>query len=289
VLLGALAVVSHELFGRSLTLGAGYDSITWALDPTRTAGLVAALLALRSLATLSTVAGGGVGGMFIPLAIEGTLLGRVIGALVRPELNSLLFPLLGASAFLGAGYRVPLSGVVFVAETTGRPGFIVPGLIATMVAQLFMGRASVSDAQVAATAGHLERRFGLPLTTVLRRDVPTVRSSTTLAEFYEHHLLTHRELVVPVVDGSAYAGIMVVDDLRTVPREQWASVTVGGCLRKDSPVAVPDWTIREALEVMESRDVDMLPVVHDGRFVGVVTTTAILELDDILRRTSDEE
>ena len=55
-----------------------------------------------------------------------------------------LFPVLGIAAFLGAGYRVPLAAVVFVAESTGRPGFVVPGLIAAASAQLMMGRTSVS-------------------------------------------------------------------------------------------------------------------------------------------------
>ncbi|MGH9279690.1 MAG: chloride channel protein [Acidimicrobiales bacterium] len=287
--LAGLVVLSDHLFGRPLTLGAGYNSMGWALDPSRAVLLVLALLGLRTLATIFTVAGGGVGGLFIPLVIEGALLGRAIGGIFRPDTDSVLFPLLGASAFLGAGYRVPLSGVVFVAETTGRPGFIVPGLIATMVAQLFMGRTSVSDSQVQARAGHLQRRAALPLTSALRPDMPTVAPGTTLADFYEHHLLAHRELLVPVVDGPTYVGVILVDELKAVPRAEWGSVTVAERMKRDFPVAPVDWTLHDALAAMEAEDVDLLPVVHDGAFVGVVTTTAILELDEILRRTSDEE
>jgi hypothetical protein len=36
---------------------------------------------------------------------------------------------------------------MFVAESTGRPGFVVPGLLAAAVPQLVMGRASVSPYQ----------------------------------------------------------------------------------------------------------------------------------------------
>ncbi len=36
---------------------------------------------------------------------------------------------------------------MFVAETTGRPGFIVPGLIAAVVAELLMAKTSVTDYQ----------------------------------------------------------------------------------------------------------------------------------------------
>ena len=45
------------------------------------------------------------------------------------------FLVVGAAAFLGAGYRVPLAAVTFVAESTGRPGFVVPGLLAAVAAE----------------------------------------------------------------------------------------------------------------------------------------------------------
>jgi CIC family chloride channel protein len=142
----ALAALAQVVFDEALTVGAGYDSVTWALDPDRAAGLVALLLLLRAGATVLTVAGGGVGGLFIPLVVEGALVGRLLG-------SGTLFPLVGVAAFLGAGYRVPLAGVMFVAESTGRPGFVVPGVIASMVAQLFMGRHSASTYQVSTRDG----------------------------------------------------------------------------------------------------------------------------------------
>jgi CIC family chloride channel protein len=142
----AIAALAQLVFGEALTVGAGYDSVTWALDPDRATGLVLLLLLLRAGATVATVAGGGVGGLFIPLVVEGALVGRLLG-------SGTLFPLVGMAAFLGAGYRVPLAGVMFVAESTGRPGFVVPGVIASMVAQLFMGRHSASIHQVSTRDG----------------------------------------------------------------------------------------------------------------------------------------
>jgi CIC family chloride channel protein len=154
--LAALAGGSYALFGTGLTLGAGYDNLKWAFDPHRAIGLVIALLLLRALATILTVGGGGAGGLFIPLVIEGALVGRAVGGILGTAVTgSNLFPLVGVAAFLGAGYRVPLTGVVFAAEASGRPGFIVPGLIASVVAQLLMGRASASEFQVADRASQL--------------------------------------------------------------------------------------------------------------------------------------
>ena len=151
--LAALALLADGAFGKPLTLGAGYDNLTWALDPRRSVGLIVLLLLLRAAATFTTVSGGGSGGLFIPLVIEGALLGRAVGTAFRSAAaGATFFPLVGVSAFLGAGYQVPLAAVVFAAETSGRPGFIVPALIAALVAQLFMGRASVSSYQVVTRA-----------------------------------------------------------------------------------------------------------------------------------------
>jgi chloride channel protein, CIC family len=142
----AIGVLSFALFARGLTLGPGYDAIHWSLDPSRSLELVASLLVLRSFATIFAVTGGGAGGLFIPLVVEGWLLGRCAEGIAATGTS--LFPVIGAAAFLGAGYRTPIAAVVFVAETTGRPGFIVPGLVATAVAQLVMGSRSVTDQQL---------------------------------------------------------------------------------------------------------------------------------------------
>ncbi len=101
---------------------------------------------LRIVATAATVSGGGVGGLFIPLVVTGALLGHAAGALL-PGLDNHLALVIGVAAVLGAGYRVPLAAVVFVAEATGRPGFVVPALLAAVAADLMMGRRSVTSYQ----------------------------------------------------------------------------------------------------------------------------------------------
>lgn len=151
ITLAVIFVAARLLAGANLTTGPGYDTIRWALDPGHDVWLVAAILALRCIATSTAVAGGGVGGLFIPLVVAGALAGRIVGGTIN-ALDTSLFTVIGVAAFLGAGYRVPLAAVVFVAEATGRPGFIVPGLLAAVVAELMMGHGSVTTYQRAANA-----------------------------------------------------------------------------------------------------------------------------------------
>jgi CIC family chloride channel protein len=146
--IAGLFALGRVMTGESLVLTPGYGVITWALDPKHGVALLLAILVLRCLASAASVGGGGVGGLFVPLVVAGALLGRAFaGALGQGDPS--LFLVVGIAAFLGAGYRVPLAAVMFVAETTGRPGFVVPGLIAAVVAELMMGRASVTTYQVA--------------------------------------------------------------------------------------------------------------------------------------------
>jgi chloride channel protein, CIC family len=149
--LAVLFVITRALTGESLSLGPGYDVITWALSPSRATGLVLAMLVIRCVATSATVAGGGAGGLFVPLVVAGSLLGRAVGGAFGDETS--LFVVIGVAAFLGAGYRVPLAAVMFVAETTGRPGFVVPGLLAAVAAELVMGHSSVTAYQMRAEPG----------------------------------------------------------------------------------------------------------------------------------------
>jgi CIC family chloride channel protein len=146
VALAALFAVTWLLTDEPLAIGIGYHTIDWALDPDRALWLVGVVLLVRCLSTAATVAGGGVGGLFIPLVVAGALLGRLAVGVLGGG-NVTLFVVIGVAAFLGAGYRVPLAAVMFVAETTGRPGFIVPGLLAAVAAMLMMGRASITAYQ----------------------------------------------------------------------------------------------------------------------------------------------
>jgi CIC family chloride channel protein len=144
--LALIAWIGDLLAHEPVTIGVGYQTIAWAVEPRRAVWLLLAILILRALATATVVAGGGVGGLFIPLVVTGALLGRAAGV-VLPGLDDHLAVIVGVAAVLGAGYRVPLAAVVFVAEATGRPGFIVPALLAAVAADLVMGRASVTAYQ----------------------------------------------------------------------------------------------------------------------------------------------
>jgi CIC family chloride channel protein len=280
-----LAYLAEATFDDPLSLGSGYDVIGWVADPARSLWLVAFLLLIRTVAVLATTGGGGVGGLFVPLVVAGALLGRLGGEL--PGLDqSQLWLVVGMAAFAGAGYRTPFAAVAFVAETTGQPGFLIPAVVATAVAQLVMGRDSVSAAQRAGRFSRLDRRGGMPISMVVETDVLTVPPDATVDELTEHHLVGRRQRSVPVVDGEVYCGMVMLDDASRVRRDARAETPVSAVVRAHGPTAQVTWLVRDVLRSMQEADIDLVAVIDsDDRFVGVVTTGAILRLDEILERT----
>jgi CIC family chloride channel protein len=292
VVLGVLVVASDRLFEEPLTLGPGYEIVDW-LRHDHSIGLVLLLFVFRAVATLTTIGAGGVGGLFIPLAVQGILLGTVVGEGLAyvgwGSASDSVWTVLGLAAFLAAGYRTPIAAVMFVAESSAGTA-VVPALIAAAVSQLVAGRASVSAAQRVERLGHLEERVTLPLASALTTDVMTVPPDATVAEFVWVHAMGQRQRVVPVVDGSLYLGLCTLEDAAAIDRDQWENATVASILVADGPVARPSWSLRDALAAMD-RSGDGLVAVADenGNFAGVVYESEIVKLSEILDETEGRD
>src|SRR6201999_3963984 len=120
VVIAVLFALGEAVSGEPLIVGSGYEVLAWVADPARSGWAILAVLVLRGLATSATVAGGGVGGLFVPLVVAGALTGALVGNVINPgDLD--LFIVIGVAAFLGAWYRGPLAAGMFVGQTTGRP------------------------------------------------------------------------------------------------------------------------------------------------------------------------
>lgn len=144
-------LVGIFLLGRALTdenvaITAGFNATEWALDPDNSIPLLLAVLAVRVVATAVSVGGGMVGGLFVPLLAMGGIVGAIVADVGSVEETG-LYVLVGGAAFLGAGYGTPLAALAFVAESTGLPGFLIPGVVAVAAGQLVMSNRTVSPAQ----------------------------------------------------------------------------------------------------------------------------------------------
>ena len=290
VVLSGLALASDYLFNAPLSLGPTAEGqlLTWVLNPEESLALLGTLLAIRVVATSTVLASGGVGGVFIPLAVFGLIIGRLVGGWIELGPESLaFFPFIGVAAFLAAGYRTPLAAVMFVAETTGAPAFVVPALIAVAVSQVLIGSSSVSQYQRDSRTGHLERRLEMPVNSAMATNVPTVAADAPIADFVWGIALPRKQLEAAVVGPDRnFMGVIRLSDTREVDRNDWMTVTCGEVMETDIEPARPSWTLREVTEAMADADIELYPVVDSGgRVVGAVSENAIVKLVDFLNET----
>ena len=285
--MAGLALLADATFDEVLSLGPGIKAMEWVVHQDALE-LIALLFGIRVAATLATVLGDGVGGLFIPLATLGVIVGQFVGVALDHPANG-LYPTLGLAAFLGAGYRAPIAAVMFVAESTGAAAFVVPALVAAAVSQVVGGPSSVIEFQRSKRLGHIEQRFTLPLSSILTTDVLTVPPDATVSEFVYMHVLGRRERVVPVVSGSKYLGMAQLVQLSSVERDQWETATVESMMTTGLPSGSPSWTVRDAVVAMEAADIDVLAVTDSGgNFIGVVTEDDVVRLGEILDETEGQ-
>jgi CBS domain-containing protein len=80
------------------------------------------------------------------------------------------------------------------------------------------------------------------------------------------------------MQGDFLAGLITLAEIRHVPREQWAQTPVGFAMIPIERLHVlsPQQNLREALSQLDGHEAGQLPVVQDGRLLGVLNRDAIM-------------
>ncbi len=281
-----LAPIAMWWFDAPLHLGPSYAAIEWAAQPDRTVTVLCGLFAVRAAATWFGVAGGGMGGLFIPLVTEGAIVGSIFERLVDSP-NPHLFPTIGIAAFLGAGYRTPLAGVAFVAEATGEPGFLVPALLAAAAAQLVMGTASFSTYQRNERLPDVEPLSRLPVGDIMTPSADTIDADLDLTAVVAAMLRQNRRWA-PVVDSTGYVGLIAVTDISQVPMPEWPNVTARQVARTDVAPAAPTETVEAVADRMRAGVSEAMAVTTSNTVIGVVTLRDVTNIEVLLDRLNNE-
>ncbi|HZL05399.1 MAG TPA: chloride channel protein, partial [Coriobacteriia bacterium] len=120
---GLLGCIGLLVLNAPVATGIGYSTITNLLASTYGTPEAALILVLKAGATVSLLAAGAAGGIFIPMIVLGADAGALLRGIIPGAIGP-LFPVVGMAAFLAAGYNTPIAATVFIAETTGGAGYI---------------------------------------------------------------------------------------------------------------------------------------------------------------------
>ena len=121
---------------------------------------------------------------------------------------------------------------------------------------------------------------GERLNRFMNREPVTVPSSLSVTALVENYIYRYHFKMFPVVDNGSLIGCVGTSEVKTIPREEWDSLTVGEIASKCSPENTigPDADALSAISAMSRTGRSRLLVVEGNRLVGIFSLRDMLKL-----------
>jgi Zn-dependent protease/CBS domain-containing protein len=112
-----------------------------------------------------------------------------------------------------------------------------------------------------------------------------IPADTTVEQLVYSHMLPRGERAVPVVEDNRLVGMITLGTIREHPREQWATLPVRQVMIPTEKLHMvqPSQPLSDVLTTMINEDINQLPVIADGRVVGMLTREAVVRYIEMRR------
>lgn len=283
ILTGVCGLIFVSIYkGGLIPIGPNYEAVRIILQESHGSVELVVFGFLKLAATLFSLGVGGVSAMFVPLFLTGGSFGAAFAQSIVHSPSIDLYAAVGMAAFIAAGYKTPLTAVVFVAEATGGHAYIIPALIGAAVAYAVSGEASVSGDQRLHQGLKASELSKMMVRDVMQRRVVSTDAETMLREFADSVSAQHPHAVYPVYDGGQIAGTISVSALTKVAPEKWEQMRVRDVMERRVRCVVPECDLEEALRLLMGQDGQHMLLVKsaEGDLQGVLTKTDILSALD---------
>lgn len=286
----------------SLAMGYGFVQFTINNDYTTLSGLLLAVLVFAKIATTSlTIGSGGSGGDVAPAMVAGGFLGGALWAglhYIAPPLVAGVQPgayvLVGMAAFFGGISKTPLAMILLVTEMSGELSLIAPAMLATMVAYVITGDASVYHSQVPTRLDSPAHRddYALPLmqrVTVRETleavggDPPPVVASDAPLTVVSDTLRQSGATAALAREDGRIVGIITLSDLARTPPADLETLRVGQVISREIVSAYPDETLYAAWLRMTRRGMRQMVVIDRSKPNRRLGLLSLDEVRQVLR------
>lgn len=114
----------------------------------------------------------------------------------------------------------------------------------------------------------------------MRASCPRVPEQLPLDQFVDDHVFRGGGKCFFVTDGDALKGLVTLDEVRRVKRDQWSRTTVGDVMVPFAAIKSvrPSDSLLTAYDLMNEHSLNQLPVVEDDRVVGMITRNDIFRV-----------
>ncbi|MHC4606195.1 MAG: chloride channel protein, partial [Planctomycetota bacterium] len=301
-ILGGLTIGALGYFGSPYLFGVGYgfagdspfNGIENALSGNIALGMLALLVLLKIVATSTTLASGGSGGVFAPSLFIGAMAGGAFGIAMNKLFPGIPAPagayaIVGMAAVFAGAAHAPITAIVILFEMTGDYRIILPLMLAAVMSYLVASRISADSIytiKVRRRGGMAPQKSELSVldfilvADAMNTDVDTILADVPLADVAKRFHGGHeRALIVVDADGNL-AGLVTLYDVEaalvsggTEPR------TAGDIMTRSLITCTRDQTLREVVPFFTSKDIGRIPVVDENdpkKLVGMLRRREML-------------
>jgi chloride channel protein, CIC family len=283
LLTGVCGLAFVSMFhGNLVPLGANYEAVHMILQESHGSLELVVFGFLKLASTLFSLGVGGVSAMFVPLFLTGGTFGTAFAQSIVHSPSVDLYAAVGMAAFIAAGYKTPLTAVVFVAEATGGHAYIIPALIGAAVAYAVSGEASVSGDQRLHEGLRASELSRIIARDAMQKRIISVDATALLRQFAESVSAQHPHAVYPVYDGDNVIGTISVSSLTKISPQKWDQMKVRDAMDTQFVSITPDTDLEEALRLLMGQNGQHMLLVKSetGILEGVLTKTDILSALD---------
>jgi Zn-dependent protease len=185
-----------------------------------------------------------------------------------------------ATRVAGASGKILAYGLMLLGGWRATHGELGVGAWLAFIGYYLLGAAQESVAQVAIR----ETLSGLRAADVMSHEVPTVAREISLEEYGQEVIRTGRRCHLVVTDDRL-VGMMNVHTLNSVPRQEWAHMSVQAVMIPRDKIlwAAPEEPLLGLLERLLAADVNQMPVVSGAEnngthVIGMITRNSILRV-----------
>lgn len=182
------------------------------------------------------------------------------------------------SAAVGRGLALCLMIVGAYMAFGNRVPFLGAGLVSGMWLVLIGWFLSSAAVRTVEELRMTELFGGVPVARLMRPNTIAVHPDARVEDVAQSFLLATDQRCLPVAQGDQLLGLVCLQDLRRIPRSEWALRSVREVMTPASAleVARPGDAVSDAVRKLGARDLDQLPVIEEGHLRGILRRADVL-------------
>ncbi len=256
--------------------------------------LLFGITVFKAIATTTTLAIGGSGGIIIPTLVMGSALGNIVGKVINNlglgfYVSESNFTLVGMAGLIAGVLHAPLSAIFLIAEISGGYSLFIPLMITVAISYMITRKFikhSIYTRELAEKGQLITHNKDemilllMKIDKIVETNFVSVKPNMNLGEVVHKAVAKSSRNIFPVVnDEDQLVGILLMDSIRHMmfDQDQYEKVTVQMLMKKaPSIIDFENDTMKSVMRKFQDSGAWNLPVIKNGKYYGFISKSKLL-------------